>query len=523
MSIRQRGGWKPHCSEMVTIATEERSVNATQTLPSEILTVAQMYAADGLAAASGISSLSLMEAAGLAVARVIRAKFQKQHVLVLCGPGNNGGDGFVVARYLWQWGWPVRVALVGDVAALKGEAASQAKAWVASGGYVSPLEADTIDDLLRPSPFIVDAMFGAGLSRGLSGVTATAVRKIQKRGLACVAVDVPSGVHGDTGQVLSDADHPQHPGLALSCALTVTFFRAKPAHVVYPARALCGEVVVADIGIPAAVLEAIRPRLFINDHRLWAVPQPDWQSHKHRRGHVVVFGGQDSGATRLAGRAARRMGAGLLTFAVPGRVISTYAQEEPGAFVKAIESAEDIETLLADARRNVVLIGPGYGLGPATGMLVLRLLSSDKAVVLDADALTQFAADPRLLIEAIQARSAPTVITPHEGEFVRLFPDSGPKIDRAVSAAANCRAVVVLKGADSVIASPDGLAAVNVNAPAWLATGGSGDVLAGAIAGLLAQGASAWHAACAAVWRHGDAGTRVGPGLIAEDLADRIR
>jgi len=479
-----------------------------------VLSVAEMTAADRAAVDLGVPSVALMEAAGAAVARETQKRWAKRHVLILCGPGNNGGDGYVVARLLFHAGWPVKVALIGDAAALTGDAAENARRWHGLG--VSEAFSDA---LFATRPLVVDALFGAGLNRGLTGQAAKAIARIAELGLTCVAVDVPSGVHGDTGLVLPGEGSA---GLAAQCALTVTFFRGKPAHVLYPGRALCGEVVVADIGIPAAVLDSIKPAMSVNGPDLWALRRPDWQSHKYMRGHLMVFAGRDVGAAKLAGHAARRVGAGLLTYAVPSKSLGLLG-DQPGAMVRAVDTSTDLDDVLSDHRKNAAVIGPGLGVGPATCNLVLRLLATSRAVVLDADALTSFSADPPLLFEAVRARTAPTVLTPHEGEFARLFGAKGPKLARAKAAAVTSGAVVALKGPDTLIAAPDGRVAVNVNGSPWLATGGSGDVLAGLIGGLLAQGMTAWHGAAAGVWLHAAAAEHLGAGLIAEDLPDAVQ
>ncbi len=490
-------------------------------LPIPVLSVAQMYAADQAATASGVSTLTLMEAAGVALAREIQKRWARQNILILCGPGNNGGDGFVLARLLFNTGWPVKVALLGEVSALKGDAAVNAKAWQAMGGLVHPLTTDALDELFSSRPLIVDALFGAGLNRGVSDAAADAIKRINADELTCVSVDVPSGVHGDRGVILPV--NLGTPGVAPASALTVTFFQPKPAHLLYPARQLCGEIVVADIGIPESVLDAIKPETWVNGPGLWVLPQPDWQSHKYKRGHALVFGGPDmTGAARLAGHAARRVGAGLLTYAVPSRALGVYAGDQPGAFVKAVDTSADLDEVLSDHRKNAILIGPGGGVGAQTSALVLKCLHTNRPVVLDADALTSFATDPELLFEAIQSRNAATVLTPHDAEFRRLFQVRGSKLDQARQAAQLSGAVVLLKGPDTVIAGPDGRAVINPITAPWLATGGSGDVLAGLIVGLLAQGMTPWHAASAAAWLHAKAGATLGNGLLAEDLADQV-
>ncbi len=476
-----------------------------------VLSVAEMYAADKAAAAAGTDPLALMEAAGLCVVRAIEARWPRRAVAVLCGPGNNGGDGFVVARLLAGKGWPVRLGLLGSAQALTGEAAVNARRWL-STGEIRPLA----PDLLNDAPLVVDALFGAGLSRALEGPARAVIATVNDRALACIAVDVPSGVQGDSGEVLG--------GLAPRCAATVTFFRPKPAHLLYPARDHCGELTVADIGIPETVLGAVAPRTAHNTPALWDLPRWTWRDHKYDHGYAVVIGGGvTTGAARLAARAARRAGAGLLRLAVPARAVALYAAAEPGAFVQALDTPAELSELLADKRRNGVLIGPGAGVGAATRARVLGILEAGRATVLDADALTSFADDPKALFAAIGAARGPVVLTPHEGEFGRIFKTSaGSRLARARAAAAESGAVVVLKGPDSVVAAPDGRASIASNAPPWLATGGSGDVLAGFVLGLLVQGMAGWEAAGAAVWLHGEAGRRIGRGLIAEDLPEAL-
>lgn len=476
-----------------------------------ILTVGEMARADQAAARAGTPTLDLMEAAGTAVAKLAQTRWARRPVAVLCGPGNNGGDGFVVARLLAAAGWPVRLALFGEEHALKGDAAVNARRWRTIGD----IEAGT-GSILADKPSVIDALFGAGLDRALEGAARDAVDRINAENLACIAVDVPSGVNGDTGEIM---------GAAPVCAVTVTFFRPKPAHFLYPAKAHCGDVTVADIGIPATVLAEIAPRTARNTPALWALPRPSWRDHKYARGSVIVVGGGEmTGAARLAGRAARRIGAGMLTFAVPPAAADIYAIAEAGALIQRIAAPADMDRVLGDSRHKGVLIGPGLGRGPEACAAVLRVLASDKAVVLDADALSSFAGVPEPLFAAIKARAAPVVITPHTGEFSRLFGDPAGqgKLKLARTAAQASGAFVVLKGPDTVIAAPDGRAALSDNAPPWLASGGTGDVLAGMVAGLLVQGMGGFEAACAGVWLHGAAGVACGRGLIAEDLPEAL-
>ena len=437
---------------------------------------------------------------GAAVAEACRERWEPRPVAVLCGPGNNGGDGFVAARLLADAGWTVRLALLGEREALKGDAAIMAGRW---DGAIEPLGVSSLDG----AELVLDGLFGAGLGRPIEGVARQVIEAIAAD---CVAIDMPSGVHGDSGAVW---------GAAAPARLTVTFFRRKPGHLLLPGRTLCGETLLADIGIPEAVLSDIAPRIHANGPALWgaAFPRPGASDHKYSRGHAVIVGGgiETTGAARLAARAALRAGAGLGTVACPPAALIVYAQALEAVMTRAIAEPDGFGDLLADGRKNAVLIGPGNGVGEGTKKRVLASLAADKACVLDADALTSFENQPSELFNAI---SSPCVLTPHEGEFGRLFTLEGDKPGRARAAAAESGAVVLLKGADTVIAAPDGRVAINHNAPPELATAGSGDVLAGIAVALLAQGMSAFDAACAAAWLHGEAAALYGPGLIAEDI-----
>jgi hydroxyethylthiazole kinase-like uncharacterized protein yjeF len=457
-------------------------------MPQALLTPDEMYRADALAVDAGITSLSLMENAGRAVAEEIVRRFGSRSTLVLCGPGNNGGDGYVTARYLRQWGWPVRLARLGRPAKT-GDAAKMADRW--QGPEEQGLDLSGVE-------LLVDAIYGAGLSRDFPEDWATAIRDAH---CPVVAVDLPSGLDGGSGR-------PR--GTSLWADLTVTFFCLKPGHVLMPGRERCGETIVADIGIPPAVLDQIRPRAFINDDIETRAPAAS--GHKYHRGHAVVVSGGplQTGAARLAAEAALRTGSGLVTLSGSRDALAVHA-----AHVTAIMlSDEQLGHLLADRRRNAVCIGPAAGLGPETCNKVETVLLSGAAAVLDADALTSFAGSSERLWRLIaQLPGRAVVLTPHDGEFKRIFNtiplESLSKIEAARMAAVQSGAVVVLKGADTVIAAPDGRVRVNVNAPPSLATAGSGDVLAGIVTGLLAQGMDGFAAASAAVWRHGAAGARL--------------
>ena len=471
-----------------------------------LLTPAEMAAADRAAIASGIAGTTLMENAGRAVAATVMARWSPRPVAVLCGPGNNGGDGFVAARHLAEAGWPVRLGLLGERARLAGDAAHHAALWREK---VETLSAALLDG----AELAIDAIFGAGLARDVDGAARAAIEAMARAAIPVVAIDVPSGLDGATGAVR---------GVAAAADVTVTFFRKKPGHLLLPGRALCGELVLVDIGIPAAVLDGIAPKCRENDPALWQedYPWPRLDGHKYQRGHALIAGGAImTGAARLAARGAQRIGAGLVTLAAPAAAWPIYAGALAGVIVRPVADAAGFAELLADERRNAILLGPGLGVSPETQAQVLAALATGRGVVLDADALTSFADRPETLFAAI---AGPTVLTPHEGEFRRLFAGEGDKLVRARAAARESKAVVLLKGADTVIATPDGRAIINANAPPDLATGGSGDVLSGLIAGLLAQGLDAFRAAAAACWIHGEAAADFGPGLIAEDIVERV-
>lgn len=484
---------------------------------SILLTPAQMSQADLLATASGIGFDDLMENAGVAVAEEIQQRFAKCAVLVLCGPGNNGGDGYVVARHLKNAGWPVRLAFLGAQAALPKDGAAMAALWDGPSHAISE-NADDNCALLDDVGLVVDGLFGAGINRDIDGAVAVFIQALNDADCPVVAIDVPSGIDGQSGAVR---------GVAVQAAATVTFFRRKPGHLLLPGRQYCGAVAVCDIGIGANVLDEIAPQLFANGPALWRVPGADLNDHKYARGHcVVVSGGPfNTGASRLSAQAALRAGAGLVSIAGAAAALSVQAHHVTSIMLDEISDSDDLARVLSDRRRNALVIGPAAGVGPSTHQNVLIALQSGAACVLDADALTSFVGDERALFAAIKSKQArPVVLTPHEGEFARIFPlVRGDKVARAREAAALSGAVIVLKGADSVIAAPDGWAVINENAPPSLAVAGSGDVLAGVIGGLLAQGMSGKSAAAAGVYVHGAAGQAFGGrGLIAEDLPERI-
>ena len=482
----------------------------------ELLTTTEMAEADRLTIAGGTAGIALMESAGRAVADAAAA-LQGRRVVVVAGPGNNGGDGFVAARHLAERGYSVRVSFAGEKARLKGDAAIAAERW---SGPVEPASPVSLTDC----DIVIDALFGAGLDREVEGLPRAMIKAMNASGAPIIAVDLPSGVNATSGAVM---------GIAVNAARTVTFFRRKIGHLLQPGRIHCGVIEVADIGIPESVLAAIKPMTFVNRPALWGgvFPLPDPQGHKYARGHAVVLSGGQSttGAARLAARGALRAGAGLVTIASPRAALSVNATDSLAVMVRAVDGAAELAAFLADKRRDAAVLGPGGGVGPAMREQVQAALESTAAVVLDADALTSFVDEAPALAALIAKRGGRDVVmTPHQGEFVRLFKVIHEdlhvlaKLEKTRLAARFSGAVVVHKGPDTVVAAPDGRASIADNAPPYLATAGSGDVLAGMIAGLRAQGMPGFEAASAAVWLHGEAASEFGPGLISEDLPEAL-
>lgn len=447
--------------------------------------------------AKGQNSYYVMQRAGLAVAYQVIARYSQRPVVVLAGVGNNGGDALIVAEALRQRGVAVSVVAI-DTAQMKGDAKRALLDF--KGTTLTP---DALS--LESNPVVVDGLFGIGLNKPVKDVEAKLIERVNAAKLPVVAIDMASGIEADTGRVL---------GCAIKAAMTVTFACKKPGHLLLPGRQHAGEVLVADIGIT-----------FENDHSACENVPEDWIAslplaqpgqHKYDRGHVLVLGGDKyrAGAAKLAAKAALRSGAGLATIICPESCAAVYAASALSLMTAPYGRWKHF---MKDARCNTLVMGPGAGTGKQTAMRVLSALAEKKQTVLDADALTSFAATPKRLFKAI---STHCVLTPHAGEFAKLFPDltTLDKLNAALGAARRSGAVVVYKGYDTVIAAPDGRASINSNAPATLATAGAGDVLAGIIGGLLAQGMNAYYAACAGVWLHGQAAKLHGAGLIAEDI-----
>ncbi|WP_425404780.1 NAD(P)H-hydrate dehydratase [Hwanghaeella sp.] len=465
-----------------------------------LLTVQEMYAADAAAIDVGIDGITLMSNAGRSIAEAIVARWSPRQTVVLCGPGNNGGDGFVVARLLTENGWNVRLISLVALEKFTGDARHHAELWA---GEIEQPESGIGD-----AELVIDALFGAGLTREVDGVARELLEAAEGRDI--VAVDVPSGVHGDTGQVL---------GYAPQAALTVTFFRRKSGHLLLPGRVRCGEVLVTDIGTPLTVLDGIDPKQAENGPELWvqALHWPQPMDHKYFRGHALVVGGPVlTGAARMSAKAAQRAGAGAVTLAAPGDALTVYKVTLESIMVAPFRDTSSLQDIVETPKVSAALIGPGAGLVTATRERACMILRTGKPTVVDADAISIFEGAPELLFDSVKGS---VVLTPHEGEFARLFPDlQGGRVFRARAAAVRSNCVILLKGYDTTIAAPDGRVAINTNAPADLATAGAGDVLSGIIVALLSQGIPAFEAACAGAWIHAESAAMFGPGLIPEDI-----
>jgi NAD(P)H-hydrate epimerase len=485
------------------------------TLPELVLLPFEMKQADAAAVAAGTPGIELMRRAGRAVADSAEGMVPPGgRIVVAAGPGQNGGDGFIAAALLADRGYRVTLGLLGRLERLTGDSVQAAQGWT---GEVQAVE----EAPFREADLIIDALFGTGLTRNLEGAARITVERMNAAGRPILAVDLPSGIDGHTGEVR---------GVAVKADRTVTFATRKPCHLLMPGRAFSGLVEVADIGIGREILAASGGSLFANSPRLWLdhLPKPGLTSHKYDRGHTLVASGgaTRTGAARLAAKAALRIGSGLVTVASPPEAIGVNAAHLTAVMLRGCDGPEGLHHILQDPRFNALVLGPALGVHSGTRAMVAVAVHARRSLVLDADALTSFEGLGSELQQAF--RHAPTVLTPHDGEFNRLFKghpdllDPESKLERARRAAAYTGAVMVLKGPDTVIAAPDGRAAINENGTPYLATAGSGDTLCGIVAGLMAQGVPAFEAACAGVWIHAEAGAGFGPGLIAEDLADLL-
>ena len=571
---------------------------------TELLTAAQMRAIEQAAIESGeVTGLELMERAGQGVVEAIFEEWPEldggdHRAVVLCGPGNNGGDGFVVARLLKERGWEVSVFLYGNADKLPLDAKTNCVRWNALGA-VAPL---TLEEFRKPHPkdnadgyadIYVDALFGTGLKRALEGEAHEVIHHMagfngDEYGVRAVAIDAPSGLCLDSGKFLAPEpneamkDLLDARGLVSTVnlpfadklvALTVTFDTLKVGHYVSGGASVCGKVVVKDIGLhdwrcfqatklghppftrtkhgiagayrlPKCVLSERVPSVADVRGRFFPMQFVDELlsktegAHKYTQGHVLVLSGShgNTGAARLAARGALRIGAGLVTLGSPRSAMLENACNLTAVMLRQIDGALGLTELLEDSRFNAICLGPGLGIRADTQAMVLTALKAERRTVLDADALSRFSARPEALFEVLHKDC---VITPHGGEFARLFPDlaekldapatTGPaysKVDATREAAERAGCVVLFKGADTVIAAPDGRCSINSalydRAAPWLATAGSGDVLAGFIAGLMARGLAPMQAAETGAWLHVECARKFGPGLIAEDLAEQL-
>ncbi|MBP2549578.1 NAD(P)H-hydrate epimerase [Neorhizobium galegae] len=482
---------------------------------SILLTPDEMVRADAAAAASGIPSFDLMERAGQAVAAsALRAYPGARRFAVLCGPGNNGGDGYVAARALSEAGAEVIVHSLSDPSGLKGDARQAFD--------LCPIPTAALA-AYRPQAgdVVIDALFGAGLSREVPEEVARLIGTVAEAGCPVLAVDLPSGLCGARGLVL---------GAAFQAARTVTFMTRKPGHQLMPGRDLCGEIEVFDIGIPHRIIRAVSGGLAVNGPGIWGedLPRLSAVTHKYTRGHLAVFSGGPShtGAARLSAAAGLSAGAGLVTVAAPQAAMAVQASALTAVMLRAVDTVEELRQWCESAKISAFVLGPGFGVGERAREFARAV--ARYPLVADADAITSFASHPQELFDLFREGQTRLVLTPHEGEFGRLFQDLGAdgrrgKVERALAAAERAGGVIVYKGADTVIAAPDGRVLINGTAPPWLATAGSGDVLAGIIGALLAQGVPAFQAAAAGVWLHGRAAAELGPGMTAETLLERVR
>jgi len=503
---RSPGG--SECDRLANLPQKRANGHFMLVLPDAVAKI------DAACIQSGISGYGLMTAAGLAVAACALKRYPAaRRFVVLAGPGNNGGDAYVAARSLEEAGAEVALHQLKPGAPSTADAA---RAFAECGMTPRPMEAY----VPAAGDVIIDGIFGAGLGRDVPAALASLIGKITDAGLPVIAVDLPSGIDGRSGKVL---------GAAFKGAVTVTFMALKPGMLLLPGRDHCGEVEVADIGVPARYIAAHRSDMVINGPDIWAAFAHGHgaAAHKYSRGALAVFSGgaSHSGAARLAAEAGLRAGAGLVTIASPESAMEENAAHLTAVMLQQVDTSGDLKDWIADKRLGSFVLGPAFSIGHKARDFVFAL--SDRKLVLDADGITSFKDDPTELFNAFKGEPR-LVLTPHEGEFLRLFPDiaedqSLSKVDKARAAAKRANAAVIYKGSDTVIAGPDGRAAINISAPPTLATAGSGDVLAGICGAFLAQGYPVYEAACAAVWHHGDAANRAGAGLTAEILASHVR
>lgn len=531
---------------------------------TELLTAAQMRMFEQSAIEAGtVTGLELMERAGRGVVEAVFEEWPElaqapNRAVVLCGPGNNGGDGFVVARLLKAWGWEVETFLLGDPEMLPPDARANCDRW-RDMGEISELTDDALEGYSEKYPetrLAVDALFGTGLTRPFLSLTGVQSELNRWRAASSygtlphvVSVEIASGVCADSGRYLGYKDEDPFD-MAIMANLTVAFHTAKPGHFLAEGPRASGKLVVKSIGLEEAMrqnegdrrrfIEVIR---LVDGVSVTSLGKRT-HSHKYRSGHALILSGGTgcTGAARLAARGALRIGAGLVTLGVPEEAYTEAACQNTAVMLCRVDDGKGLGEVLEDGRLNAVCLGPGLGTGRARHLVPEVLKASDskpclaRSVVLDADALTAYENAAEKLFGMLHERC---VLTPHEGEFARLFPDiseklgempsTGPacaKTDAVRTAAERAGCVVLLKGPDTVIAGPDGRCSTNSahygRVAPWLATAGAGDVLTGFITGLLARGFQPFEAAETAAWLHVECACTFGPGLIAEDLPETL-
>lgn len=487
--------------------------------PYAVLDNEQMRTADRLTIEDGVDGFDLMLTAGQAVANYAHEHYAGHKIIILCGPGNNGGDGYVAAEFLRDLGAEIFVFSLQSTRKLKGDTK---KAYKHFGGDVYKTaqlikEFKNADAEQAKGYLFIDAVFGTGFHGDLPKDLITISKIITRLKIPVLAVDVPSGVNGSTAQAAGhtlDADH------------TVTFFRKKKAHCLMPAMAKCGTICVHAIGIHDNLLDKHGFAAIENVQKLWIekLPEIKKEDHKYNRGHIAMLGGAEmTGAIRMAAQASMRAGAGMCTIHSLDSAAHDYKEDMPHLMFQKLSRFEDYVAQAKQDKKHILLLGPGFGRADDEMLkqLVLDCLALNKPAVLDADALSCFEDNPSALTDALHEKC---VITPHEGEFKRLFPniDGDTKFDRTLNAAQMTSAVIVHKGADTIIAQNNNKPALHTHASSWLSTAGAGDVLAGIIAGLLGQHVAPYDAACMGAWMYGEASVRFGAGLTAPDIIDQI-
>jgi len=457
-----------------------------------------------------ISGYTLMENAGKVIFKIIKKKFKKQKkIKILCGPGNNGGDGFVVAKLLKEDGYlNINLFCLVTKKKLKGDAKLAAKKFGDNFKSFSNFKISSND-------VVIDGIFGSGLKKNISGNLKKIIEKINLKKPYCISIDVPSGINGDTGQV---------QGVAVKSNDTITFTRKKIGHLLSPGKEYCGNIIVTDIGVNLEKL-LFKPHIFENHPDNWKnkFPWPNQKSHKYTRGFTLIICGEKmTGASRLAARGVARIGCGLLCLGVPKKSFDIYSIENPIALIETVDDENDLNNLLKDKRINTILIGPGLGINKKKLKLILKIIKEKKRiVVLDADALKNN------FKKILSENKTKIVITPHDGEFTQVLKSLNikkkkNKLIAATEFVKKTKINLILKGNTTIICSQDGRISINTNTSPFLATGGSGDVLAGMITGLISQKMDIFNACCAAVWIHGEIARMKGPGLIAEDIPEMI-